>query len=109
MRIRDLYESQSLDATKQDLNDLLVAAKASKIEKIAITKIVSQMNSMGHMLSNDSIISLIADNTLIADSDATHLYFVAKQEDTGTDGDQVDSEEKVSNMAAKSAMKSIKS
>lgn len=109
MRLRDLLESNSLDSTKQDLDDLLVAAKASKIEKIAITKIVAQMNSMGHMLSNDSIISLIAENPLIADSDATHLYFVARDQETADTKSGDSSEEKVANMATKSAMKSIKS
>ena len=48
-----------------DLNDLLISARANDIDSVETSKVVAQLQDMGHSVSDASIINFLEGNPLV--------------------------------------------
>lgn len=58
MRISEILLENEQSELQRDVVDLLIAAKASGIDSLETEQIVDQLNSMGHSVSVDSLLSM---------------------------------------------------
>ena len=112
MRAWELLVEDSESTFDSDLEDMLIAAKANGITEIEVDSLVDQLNSMGHAVSADSLISSLEAhehahefiknvtlNTIVLKTHALDDETKSEYED-----EQVDAER----LASKTAMKDVK-
>src|SRR6056297_3176390 len=56
MRAIEILSEGEHSTVESDLTDLLIAAKANKLEEVDMEELVDQLNSMGHAVTSDSIV-----------------------------------------------------
>lgn len=83
------------------LNDLLASAKGRGLDQISTDFLVKQMSDMGYEVNQNSILTLLQNNPFVVS--ATPDIVDLEQQDAagvmGDEGTEVDSEDKVDQMA----------
>ena len=113
MRAWELLVEDSESSFDSDLEDLLIAAKANGLTEVEVDSLVDQLNSMGHAVSADSLVSALDNhehahefietvtlNTIVL---KTHVI------DDESANDYEDAEVDAEKLASKTAMQSVKS
>lgn len=111
MRAWELLTEGEKPAVESDLEDLLIAAKATGLEDIEVEDLVSQLVDMGHSVTPDSLVNMIdsLDNDIVGTVTLNTIQLRSHTADVeaGEDGefeDEVDS----ADLAKRSAMRSVK-
>lgn len=94
-----------------DLEDLLIAAKASGITEVEVESLVDQLNAMGHSVTADSLISAIetSDHEFIKNATLNTITFNDHNAaEGGEDGEWEDQGVDAERLASKTAMKRVK-
>lgn len=111
MRAWELLTEGEKPDVESDLEDLLIAAKASGLADIEVEDLVDQLNDMGHSVTADSLVTMIdeLDNDIVSTVTLNTIQLRNHTADVeaGEDGefeDEVDS----ADLAKRSAMKSVK-
>jgi carbamoylphosphate synthase small subunit len=100
------------DQMVSDLKDLLIAAKASGIEDIDTESLVTQLNDMGHSVTQDSLVDVLDDLDDEFIKNVT-LNDITLKSHTAGDGNESeneweDQEADAGRIANKTAMKGVK-
>ena len=108
MRAWELLENEQTDF-EADLEDLLIAAKASGLTEVEVDIIVDQLNSMGHSVTPDSLVSSLESQELefIKNATLNSITFNDHVVDGG-EGDYEDIPVDAERLATRTAMKDVK-
>ena len=112
MRAWELLKEDTGSKLETDLEDLLIAAKASGIEDVDIESLVDQLNAMGYSVTQDSLVDVLdsLDDDFVKN---VTLNDITLKSHTAGDGDKSengweDQEADASRIASKAAMKGVK-
>lgn len=116
MRAREILFEGETSTLESDIEDLLVAAKANKLDQLDTEDLVSQLNSMGHSVTPDSLLDLLnnRDDEFVKNATLNTINLKLHSGGEGGEGGDEDSwddetpAEHTSRLANKSAMKRIK-
>ena len=112
VRAWELLVEDSESSFDSDLEDLLIAAKASGITDIEVDSLVDQLNGMGYAVTPDGLISSIEDHEHAHDfiKTATLDKIILKTHSLDDDSveDYEDAEVDAEKLASKTAMKGVK-
>ena len=113
MRAWELLTEGEKPDVESDLEDLLIAAKASGLEDIEVEDLVDQLNDMGHSVTPDSLVTMIdeLENEIVSTVTLNTIQLRSHTADVeaGEDGEFEDEDEVDSaDLAKRSAMKSVK-
>lgn len=101
MRARELLQENYAENLKIDLGNLLIGAKAVGSTEISTDDIVQQLYAMGYSVSVNSVLSLLAGNSLIVNA-TPEMITLGGDEMAVSDsdsGDDQDSAARVKDMA----------
>ena len=111
MKIRELLRESEQDQLAQDLQDLLARLKGSGKNSIDTESVVSQLARMGHTVTPETIMQLVAEVPMhvVADQQTISVDTTNINNDSGSGSDDTtdDSAQKVSRMAKKAADKEL--
>lgn len=102
MRAREILDEDYNKSLENDLNNLLVAAKALNSQEIETRRIVTQLNNMGYSVNQNSIMLLLSRNPLVMNATPTMIKLTEPEGTLANNGKSgEDSASRVSDMAQK--------
>ena len=113
MRAWELLVEYTESTFDSDLEDLLIAAKASGITEVEVDSLVDQLNAMGYSVTPDSLVSAIEDHEhgheFIKNATLNTITFRDHpMDDEGGGEDWEDEEVDAKRLATSTAMKGVK-
>ena len=112
MRAWELLVEDSESTFDSDLEDLLIAAKANGLTEVEVESLVDQLNSMGHAVSADSLVSALEDHEhaheFIKNVTLNTIVLKSHALDDETANEYEDEEVDAERLASKTAMKRVK-
>lgn len=97
MRARELLQEDYSQSLQSDLDNILAAAAGSGATQVDTNQLVSQLYSMGYAVDSNNIMGLLNNSPMV--SNATPQAIMLKGQEGANGQDEVDSAEKVSDMA----------
>lgn len=110
MRAWELLESVHTEF-ENDLEDLLIAAKANGLTEVEVDDLVDQLNSMGHSVTPDSLVSTLQSDEgheFIKNVTINTITLKSHVTDDETKSDYEDEEVDAERLATRTAMKGVK-
>lgn len=103
MRAREILEENYNQSLLSDLNNILTVAKSCGSSELNTADIVNQLRSMGYAVDENSIITLLDGNPMIANSSSETINLVPPigAQNTGGGNATQDTAAQVSDMAQK--------
>jgi hypothetical protein len=103
MRLREILKEDYVSDLHDDLDNILISAKAQEKYSLSTPKVVDSLKAMGYTVTPDSIQSMLTGNPLVASSDS-NVITVKGGDEQGAESDAAE----VGNMAMDAADKEMK-
>lgn len=102
MRLKEILSEDYNQDLLMDLNNLLIAAKATGAQEIKTGDLINRLQAMGYSVGINSLLDLLSDNAVVSNMTPDIIRFAETEPVSGNKSD-VDSAEKVKSLAAKAS------